>query len=317
MRDLLKRIFLSKVFRLIASVVLVYFAFQRVNIVEIVGQIATVSWWKTFLILLYFLMGNILWSWRWSLLALDRPKFSDVLAFTWATYMGSFYSIFLASSVGGDLVKWVPHLKKYPKLSKTRLLSSVLVDRIIGISAFSAMACVVVIIAKLMRYQFPDSLFWFFIILFWGFCLFYILVFYVRLDGLSKRGGILKKFLEMAETLRSQNRQRVFRVFLISFLGEPIWVMAFWFYSLIFNAGIGLIPIFIFVPLINLIIALPISIGGFGPRESLFVYFFSQAGISDEKILLVSAYSGIIGVLNAALGGIVVFFSNFKREEKK
>jgi len=296
--------------------ILIYLAFKKVNMVGILAEITTVPIGITILILIYFLVGNILWSWRWSLLALEKPTFSDVLTFTKATYAGNFYSIFLASSVGGDLVKWLPLLKKYPKLSKARLISSVLLDRAIGISAFSIMAYIVVITGKLLRYRFPDALFWFFTILFWGFCLFYVLVFCFNFEQLVGKVPGLKKVSEVITVLKNENRKRIFRVLLLSFLGEPVWVVSFWFYSLIFSAGIGLIPIFIFVPIINLAISMPISVAGFGARESLFVYFFSQIGIPNEKILLVSTYSGIIGVFCALIGGLIILFNNLKSEGK-
>ncbi|MFA5828084.1 MAG: lysylphosphatidylglycerol synthase transmembrane domain-containing protein [Candidatus Shapirobacteria bacterium] len=316
MKDTLKKIFFSKVFRVVFSAVLIFIAFKRVDMVGILVKIAGVPVWATLSILVYFLFGNILWSWRWSMLLLDKPRFKDIWEFTKASYIGNFYSIFLASTIGGDLVKWMPLMKRYPNLSKTRLMSSVLLDRMIGMSAFSAMAFIVVIVGKLLGYQFPDALFWFFIILFVGFCLFYILVFFFDFEKFVGKVAVLKKVFELMIVLKKENKNRVFKVLLFSFLWEPIWTIAYWLYSLIFDAGIGLIPIFIFVPIINLIIALPISIAGFGPREGLFVYFFSQIGIPSEKILLVSTYSGIIGVLCALIGGVMILISNLKSEDK-
>jgi hypothetical protein len=79
-----------------------------------------------------------------------------------------------------------------------------------------------------------------------------------------------------------------------------------WFYSLIFGVGISIVQVYLFVPIISLILVLPISVAGFGARENLFLYFFSQLGFADEKILLVSTFGGIIGILNALVGGLLL-----------
>ena len=55
-------------------------------------------------------------TWRWCLLLISRPKFKDFLFFFKAAYLGAFYSLFIPSTVGGDLFKWLPLIKKYPKL---------------------------------------------------------------------------------------------------------------------------------------------------------------------------------------------------------
>jgi hypothetical protein len=89
---------------------------------------------------------------------------------------------------------------------------------------------------------------------------------------------------------------------------EPVWMLMNWFSSLTFRANISLLHIFIFMPIISLILVLPISWAGFGARENLFLVFFSQLGIPAEKLLLVSAFGGVMGILNALLGGLILLF---------
>ncbi len=50
---------------------------------------------------------------------------------------------------------------------------------------------------------------------------------------------------------------------------------------------------------------LPISIaGGFGGREYLFLFFFSKVGANKENILTVSAFIGVLTIINSLIGGI-------------
>ena len=94
----------------------------------------------------------------------------------------------------------------------------------------------------------------------------------------------------------------------ISIVGQIIWTLPIWFYSLIFGAGMSLLSVYVLVPIINLILVLPISIAGFGAREQLFIYFFVPLGIAEEKILLVSTFTGVMGIFNALLGGLLMLF---------
>ena len=216
---------------------------------------------------------------RWGILVLGKVKFGDVLAFTRATYAGCFYSLFFPSSVGGDLLKWTSLLKKYPEISKLKLAGTALIDRVIGFSAFSVTALIALIVGKLLKYQFPDVLFWLFLGINVALIIFYGLVFsldFEKLLGLStssRFSNFFNKLLEIVDLLKNSNKKRILSCFLLSLVAEPVWMLMTWFSSLTFRADIKLIQVFIFMPIISLILVLPISWAGFGARENLFLFF--------------------------------------------
>jgi uncharacterized membrane protein YbhN (UPF0104 family) len=160
-------------------------------------------------------------------------------------------------------------------------------------------------IGKLLNYQFPMILLWLFTGLLLGVALFYMLVFTVDFDRLFSRVKKLKKVLEVVDLLKSENKKRILTCYVISLVLEPVWMLPVWFISLVFHAGISLLQVYIFLPVISLILVLPISIAGFGARENLYLLFFSQLGLADEKILLVSTFSGIIGIIGSLIGGLI------------
>ena len=317
MLDSLKKIFLSKVFRLVFSIVLVYIAFLRIDTRELFSGILGAPGWFVVVMVGYSSFAVVVGSIRWAFLLLEKPGLKDFLMFTKLNYIGGFYSLFLSSSVGGDLLKWLPLIKKYPQLTKARIALSVLIDRIVGLCAFIFLAFAAMVAGKIMGFVFSDLLFWLFLGLFVTMIIFCMLIYYLDFEKFFGKYVFLKRFLQVVEVLKNGNKKRLLMAFLISLLGQPLWIGSVWLISSVLKVGMSLISIFVFVPAINLILTLPISVGGFGARENLFVYFFSQTGISAEKILLVSTYSGIIGVLNALLGGLMVLFSNLKSEEKK
>ena len=301
----LKSILGSKWFRILFSVAMVYFAFRKVDIIRLAGELRMVPGWFLVVIIIYFVFTMVVGAVRWMYLVLEKPTLLDLRNFLNASYSGIFYSLFFPSSVGGDLVKWLPLLEKYPQVSKTKMASSVLIDRIVGLSAFALMAFLSAVIAKLLHFNFPDYLFWLFLVLFVGVIVFYVTVFTIDFEKVFGKMAFMRKILDILDVLKEGNKKRILMCLLLSLVAEPIWILPTWFYSLIFHAGMSLISVFVFLPIINLIIVLPVSFAGFGARENLFVLFFSQIGIPTEKILLVSTFSGIMGVLNALLGGLI------------
>lgn len=316
MSDSLKKIFLSKWFRLVFSIVLVYVAFARIDTRELANGLLNVPWWFVIVMVIYGSFAMIIGSVRWSFLLLDKPKLKDFVLFVKANYIGVFYSLFLSSSVGGDLLKWLPLIKRYPQLTKAKIASSVLIDRIVGLSALVIIAFVAIVIGGFIGFNFPDLLFWLFLGLFLGMVVFYIMIYSLDFEKILGKYAFLRRLLQVVDVLKKENKRRLLIGLIISLLGQPIWISTTWIISSILGVGMSFLSVFIFMPTINLILTLPISVAGFGARENLFVYFFLQTGISSEKILLVSMYSGIIWVLNAVLGGLMILFSNLKSEEK-
>ncbi|MBP9818212.1 flippase-like domain-containing protein [Candidatus Shapirobacteria bacterium] len=308
MLEIIKKIISSRLIRFIFSATLIYFAFRKIDVSKLLAELKVVPWWFVVGMLVYSLGTMFYGSWKWSLLLLDRVTFKDLLMFVKAGYMGMFYSLFFPTAVAGDLIKWMPLMKKYPEISKARLASSVVMDRMIGLTAFSIVGLISLVAGKVLQYQFPDILLFLFGGLNLAIGVFYALVFTIDFDKLFGKVKVLRRLLEMVGILKAENKKRLFKCFVISLIGEPVWMAPFWLYSLIFGAGISLLQTYIFVPVISLILILPISIAGFGARETLFLYFLEPLGFSPDKILLVSTFGGIIGVLNSLVGGIATLF---------
>ena len=305
---MLKKIFESKILRIVAAAILIYLAFQRVNIWSVLSQLAKVPLWFVIVNVIYGFFVSMLGAYRWGLLLFDKPNLREVLTFTRANYMGGFYALFLPSSMAGDLIKWVPIHKKYPEIGKAKLLSSVLIDRVVGFTAFILVAFVSAVIGKLLNFNFPNYLFLVFMFLFIGTIVFYVLVFNFDIGKLLEKIPFLNKLVHVVDLLKKENKKRIIRCLLVSFVCEFAWFCPVWLISLVFGTGFSLLSVFIFMPIISLLLILPISVAGFGGREYLFLFFFSQIGIADEKILLVSAFIGLIGILNSVIGGVWSFF---------
>jgi uncharacterized protein (TIRG00374 family) len=304
----LKKVLFSKLTRMLLSLLLIYFAFRNADLPQLYANLSSVSWQLIVVLLLLNIISMLIGGLRWAILVLGKAKIQDILIFTKASFTGTFYALFFPSSVGGDLLKWTTLLKNYPQISKLKLAGTALIDRVIGFSAFAFLAMISVILGKVLKYQFPDVIFWLFLGLNIALIVFYVLVFALDFEKIIFKHKFLSKLLEIVDLLKNSNKKRIIICFLISLLAQPFWMMISYFMFRGLGVDLHLIQIFIFMPIISLILTLPISWAGFGARENLYLLFLGPLGYSAEKLLFVSTFSGVMGILMALLGGLMLLF---------
>jgi len=301
-----KKVLFSKWARMILSALLIYFAFRKADLPKLLSSLSSVSWQLVAILILLNVISMLIGGLRWAILVLGKAKIRDILIFTKASFTGSFYALFFPSSVGGDLLKWTTLLKNYPQISKLKLAGTALIDRMIGFSAFAFLAMLSLILGKLLNYQFPSILFWLFLGINIALIIFYVLVFSLDFEKIIAKYKFLSKLLEIVDLLKNSNKKRIIICFLISIMAQPFWMMISWYLFISLGVDLKMIQVFIFMPIISLILVLPISWAGFGARENLYLLFLGPLGYSAEKLLFVSTFSGIIGILIALLGGLML-----------
>lgn len=305
---MLKKFWDTRWVKLIFSIGLLYLAFRKVEIGKIIAELAKVPMWFVLAMIVYGILMAMFGAFRWALVLFEKPSLKGVLALTRANFIGAFYGLFLPSSVGIDLTRWLPLIKIYPEFSKTKLVSSVLIDRIIGFSCFIAVAFGAAIAGRELKISYPPYLLYIFGGLFLGVIIFYLLTYGInlekRLDWL-KKVRYLNKISEVIDLFKGIRVGRLIKCFLVGVMSEFAWILPIWWWSLVIDARISLMSVMIIGPIIGLLLVLPISVAGFGARENLYLYFWGQLGIPAEKILLISTMNGALGILNVMLGGIL------------
>jgi len=313
MLEIFKKVFKSRLFRLFFSIVLIYFAFKKVDVVELFRQVRNVPVWFVLVNILITFLTLVLISIRWSLLLFPKIKIKTILTFTRANFLATFYSLFFSTAVVGEFAKWIVVDDKYPEMAKTKVLGSVFLDRFIGFSVFIFLGLVSAIIGKNQGLVVPEMIFYLLIVLNVICLIIYVIIYFFDASKLLPRFTWLQK-LDEAFELFKENKIQIIKCFLVSILSEMFWILQIWFVGRQFGVGLSFLAVFTFIPVISLILVLPISIGGFGPREQLYLLFFSQFGRS-ESILLMSTFLGILGVINSLCGGILLFFDQETREK--
>ena len=71
------------------------------------------------------------------------------------------------------------------------------------------------------------------------------------------------------------------------------------------GVNVGLVQFVILMPPVILATVLPISIGGWGMRETAMVFTLSLVGVEPERAFLVSILMGVLSIVMSLPGGVL------------
>jgi uncharacterized protein (TIRG00374 family) len=225
---------------------------------------------------------------------------------------GLFFSLFLPSTVGGDVARSID-LARYTQKPK-EIVATVLLDRLSGyvglviVILFAVLAgwkmiggdIVVLISVGLITGILVVALF----ILFNKF-LYRQINKILHLPNAGKIRTTLKRLFYEIHYFR-EHKKVLFYNILISVLIQVLSPVVFYILAL----AIGMpatnpVYFFIFVPIIGAITLLPISLGGFGLRENTAVIFFAKAGVAGNSAAAMGFLNSIFILISGIMGGII------------
>jgi uncharacterized protein (TIRG00374 family) len=258
--------------------------------------------------LLFF--NTVLSAWKWRLLLLADGVDIPLLTLTVTYLIGSFYNLFLPSSIGGDSYRIFDIAKK--SSDGVRAAASVFADRFSG---FLALVVLSLVSSILVAIEFKNLMFFF------GPLLILLLLLAIltalvkekpirfllaatRLDRFGVVTRLVEKFF-LSFQCYGADRRLLRQVMAISFAFQLSVICIVYLLSLALHASVSFFYFSAFVPLITLLEALPISIYGLGLRDVGYVFFFGWAGMSNlETRSLALLFLGVT-VSYSLMGGIV------------
>jgi uncharacterized membrane protein YbhN (UPF0104 family) len=96
------------------------------------------------------------------------------------------------------------------------------------------------------------------------------------------------------------------KAFLLSIPAHLLMFSTFWFGAKAFAAGLSLLSIYCVMPIVATVTALPISIGGAGLREGLFIQILGALYSTPESIATLVSLSGfMMQVFWSLIGGVI------------
>ncbi|MEM9163480.1 MAG: lysylphosphatidylglycerol synthase domain-containing protein [Cyanobacteria bacterium P01_F01_bin.4] len=123
-------------------------------------------------------------------------------------------------------------------------------------------------------------------------------------------GAIAARFAKIQTLLRqfSEDRPALAKSMGLSFILQLGIVVYHFLIARQLGISVSFLALLVFIPIVVVITLLPISLGGLGLKEGLWIYLFSRVGLSSEEALLLSLTVTLLGWLLSVPGGLILLF---------
>lgn len=298
-------------FALSITVSILIFAFLLVKLPY--GQIVSIiSHCQISLLLLGILVGGLsifLNAMRWQILLKYISYRYDFKLLSKLAFISLFFNVYLPGGIAGDVTRVVMLPDK-----KIHITASVIADRVIGLAGLMFLA----VLGAISNYRLllnTQTLLIFLIMVSAIFAIFLILftsraqvfvkrIFALPLIILSPAKRMLQNTIEALFVYR--NNYIIFaKTIPVSILGHLCVVTYFFISARSLGIDINFLRFLAFIPIIEFISALPISLGGAGIREAATILFFSSIGTSAAEAMSISLLSFVVILVLGAIGGIL------------
>ena len=317
--DVVLNRFIRWFIKIVISFSLIFYLLQKIGFEKLTNIFygLDISWFIVALILVT--VSNILGVLQWHFLLQSgniNISYKRTLLYY---YNGLFFNNFLLSLFGGDIFRVYDISKHSGKYSSA--ISSVFLDRVIGLMAMATLSVFFGIIAT---YIFHKG---YFLLLTGGFFVFFLLIlaFFYFKNFAKKFQAVTEKILpavvfqKLREVYNSiyyfkNHRRMIFFLFLNSIIIQTLRIGAHYVAALSLNVNsVSIWYFYIFVPIIFVISMLPITIGGLGVRESIGIVLFGYVGISGDMAFSIEFLAYIIGILSSLPGGIAFVITKHEK----
>jgi len=296
-----KRLFLLFL-KVSVSSALLYVVLSRTGLKQVFSVLKSMNPSAFVFAILLYIFAQFMSTMRWKLLLPEAPKMRKLFSL----YMiGAFFNTVLPGLIGGDAVK---AFYLYRATGRGSLaLASIFMDRYVGI------AMLIIICAVVFPFGFPyfhnSPVFWTFPLIVLVFIITSFLVFGLRF---GKRIKAFSEFYDYFHSYRNQKSIIVKALFISAVVQLSNFTAV---YILAFGLGVHIpfLACLIFVPLIIMFTAVPISISGIGIREGAFVLFFGLIGITQDVATALSLSWFFANATGSLLG--LIEYMRYKKEE--
>jgi uncharacterized protein (TIRG00374 family) len=309
--------------RLGLSVGLIVIVFSQINFNEFLTHVATmhVGWYLVGLGCFFVFIG--LWAVRWLFIiraAGETARFGRVFT---TTLVGNFFALFLPEAVGSDLARM--YGLKDEVGTSANIVSTVLLDRVIGLVSLVLMAVVGLLVGS----EFINNqsvvllivgLLVFFVV---GWVLFFnrrfmewVFTWLFKLPIVGRLESSIRALYESLYALSQQPRLLV-TTLLLSLVVQAVEVISVIFIAQAIGVQTSIAYFFIFLPIVWVVITIPISISGLGVREGVFVFFFAQVGVNATDAVTMSLLYYSFRVISGILGGLIFLRSSIVYTQKR
>lgn len=303
------------VLKTIVSVGLLALVLTRMDLNRVWEQFQLLS--PSFIIfaLLFYTGCQWLSCWRWRIVLWSSGHSAPMSSLLSSYFAGMFLNIFLPGALGGDVYR-VYRVAKSTQDSEVALVS-VFLERFTGLAALSALAMIGLPPAFKLIGRWD-------IILLFAACVgslvgAVLLISSPKLLMLAepwlikcRLGKVVARFTKIQILLRqfAQHRQALALSMALSFLLQLAIVYYHYIIAQQLEIKVDYLQLLVFIPIIVVVTLLPISLGGIGLKEGLWVYLFSRIGLGSEQALLLSLTITVLGWVLSLPGAVILLFDS-------
>ncbi len=300
--------------KFLVTAAIILFLFSRVDLATMARHLAQANLFVLLTALALYFLAIVLGVLKWQLLVRAQGlegSLGDLLTYS---FVGLFFGNLLPGSVGGDVVRGYGLARATGRAEAAAI--SVLVDRLMGLAAFLVGAVIMAVVAAVTLTR-GGELEQVEIVMALTAVVFVAGTTLLFSRRLSERWMRIFDWAPLARIKPIANKiQRALQVYRHSYralalnfaLSGSIVVvttLAWYAVGVALGLDVSLFYFFLFNPLIAIVVLIPISLNGLGPKEATAVFFFGLVGVPGELALAMSLIFHLLIVLTSLPGGIL------------
>lgn len=300
--------------KILATLAIIVFLLTRIDLASMAQSVARANVPLLLLALALYFLAIFLGVVKWLLLVRAQGMDASFGQLVVYSFVGLFFGNLLPSNVGGDVVRAYGLVRATNRAEAAAI--SVLVDRLVGLTAFLGMAVVMAALAAfvLVRGAEIEQIEMATVIAATVFIFASALLFSNRVAQkfkwvfdwkfLAPVRPIAQRIFHALQVYRHSYRALAFN-FAISALIVVVTTLVWFAVARSLGITTSIFYFFLFNPLIGFVLLIPISFNGLGPKEATAVFFFALVGVPSELAFAMSLLFHVIIVLTSLPGGIM------------
>lgn len=266
--------------------------------------------WPLWVAVLCLGVSNLTGCAQWRILLVRQGISMSYVKLLRIYFVGLFFNNFMPGNIGGDFKK-IYDIKVDSGQTVGGAFTATVFDRLFGLFFLNVLALVVGVLFFLrdpaQRYFLLPS-FWVFV----GFVAFLSALFSRRVG--RKIGGLAARLLPVRFSERFARLQGRFhdyrdvklwsQIIVISGVTQILRVLVHYFCGIAVGVDINVSWYFYYIPMVAVVSALPISIGGFGPRELLAQSLFARAGVGSMQSVAIQLLAYLVSLVVSLFGAL-------------
>ena len=308
----------SRTVKIVISSGLIVYLITRFGIESIYQSISTTRPLYLVYALVVFCVSGVLGSIQWGILL----RFHGIhLGFWWTVkryFMGLFFNYVFPGFIGGDVVRI--YQTSCAGGQRTQAISSTLADRVMGFFILIMLSLVSFVLLQNApaKRTLPVA-----IAMFGVFVILVIIISYKPAGIFIKRvfGRMMPRFLQeelsaLYTEMHALTRSPItlLSISCTSLIIQLTRITVHYLCGKAVGINLGFVYFALFVPLMETVASIPVSVGGIGVRESMGITLFSSVGIVSSDVFAYSLLATFVGFTGSILGGIAFALSNTKKD---